>query len=211
MANDVQTNGESADSAAVRADGAGGSTPDFFGHVYSELRDLAHSRMTHEKAGLTLQTTALVHEVYLRLMKNPEVTWENPRHFFGAAAEAMRRILIERARRYATHKRGGGRKRVDLDGVVDAGAVLGNNGANDEAVAMLELNDALSELEQKDERMAEVVKLRYFGGLSVEETAAAIGGSSRTVKRDWAFARAWLAKRLDGRQEPIHGTAGDDR
>ncbi|MEM6562114.1 MAG: ECF-type sigma factor [Planctomycetota bacterium] len=177
---------------------SGGSTPELFGHVYSELRDLAHSRMSHEKAGLTLQTTALVHEVYLRLMKNPRVQWENPRHFFGAAAEAMRRILIERARRYATHKRGGGRKRMDLDSTLDAGSVLGGDGPNDEAHAMLELDEALTELKAKDTRVGEVVMLRYFGGLSVEETAAAIGGSARTVKRDWAFARAWLAKRLDG-------------
>ena len=89
--------------------GGGGTTPELFGAVYEQLRDLAHKRMTQERSDLTLQTTALVHEVYLRLMKNPEVTWENPRHFFGAAAESMRRILIERARRYAAHKHGGGR------------------------------------------------------------------------------------------------------
>lgn len=191
-----------------QTEAAGGSTPELFGQVYRELRDLAHSRMSHERAGLTLQTTALVHEVYLRLMKDPQVRWENPRHFFGAAAEAMRRILIERARRYATHKRGRGRKRMDLDVAVDAGAVLGGNGPSEEVLAMLELDDALAELKAKDQRVGEVVMLRYFAGLSVEETAAALGGSARTVKRDWAFARAWLARRLDGAD--LHDSDSND-
>ena len=188
----------SSDRAPPSTDGdrgkTGGATPDFFERVYSDLHDLARRRMSHEKANLTLQTTALVHEVYLRLMKDPEVQWENPRHFFGAAAEAMRRILIERARRYAAVKHGGGRQRVDIDGdhlAAESGDVEG-------AAAMLELDDALADLKQKDEKLAEVVMLRYFAGLSVEETAAAMDRSPRSVKRDWAFARAWLAERLDG-------------
>ena len=178
----------------------GGTTPELFGKVYEELRDLAHSRMRQERSDLTLQTTALVHEVYLRLMKDPAVTWENPRHFFGAAAESMRRILIERARRYAAHKHGGGRKRVGFDAVDgDAnGLSLDAVDADGEAAAMLELDDALNELKQQDQTVGEVVMLRYFAGLSVEETAAAVGRSPRSVKRDWAFAKAWLARRLDG-------------
>jgi RNA polymerase sigma factor (TIGR02999 family) len=174
----------------------GGTTPEFFEQVYGELRDLAGRRMANERQGLTLQTTALVHEVYLRLMKDPNVTWENPRHFFGAAAEAMRRILIERARRYAAVKHGGGRRRVDLVAAEDDAAGLSLGEGDEESGAMLELDDALTELKQHDDRLGEVVMLRYFAGLSVEETAAALGRSARTVKRDWSFARAWLSRRL---------------
>ena len=183
----------------------GGTTPEFFHRVYTDLRDLAHRRMSHEKANLTLQTTALVHEVYLRLMKDPDVSWDSPRHFFGAAAEAMRRILIERARRYAAVKHGGGRKRLDLEprdldhlGSIDSLDLTDGEGA----VAMLELDEALGELRAKDEKLAEVVMLRYFAGLSVEETASAMDRSPRSVKRDWSFARAWLADRLDGNPQP---------
>ena len=200
------------------ADGheSGGVTPELFDRVYEQLRDLAHRQMRHERAGLTLQTTALVHEVYLRLMKDPTVTWQNPRHFFGAAAEAMRRILIERARRHRALKHGGGRRRVALDAVLDGhdgdaseapatdsryggGGAAGDAAADDDsASAMLALDTALAELRRQDATLAEVVMLRYFAGLSVEETAAAVGRSPRSVKRDWAFARAWLARRLDG-------------
>ncbi|MEL7237987.1 MAG: ECF-type sigma factor [Planctomycetota bacterium] len=179
------------------ANGGGGPTPAFFERVYSDLHDLARRRMSHESANLTLQTTALVHEVYLRLMKDPDVTWENPRHFFGAAAEAMRRILIERARRYAAVKHGGGRRRIDME-PVELDGVQGHASDVEGAAAMLELDEALGELKAKDHKLAEVVMLRYFAGLSVEETAAAMDRSSRSVKRDWAFARAWLADRLDG-------------
>ena len=177
----------------------GGATPELFDRVYEELRDLARRRMSHERAGMTLQTTALVHEVYLRLMKNPAATWENPRHFFGAAAEAMRRILIERARHYKADKHGGGRRRVDLTAAAAVpGASDSADAEADSAAAMLELDGALVELSQHDEGLAEVVMLRYFAGLSVDETAAATNRSPRSVKRDWAFARAWLARRLDG-------------
>jgi RNA polymerase sigma factor (TIGR02999 family) len=174
-----------------------GSTPRLFDAVYGQLRNLAGQQMANERNDLTLQTTALVHEAYLRLMKDPGVEWESPRHFFGAAAEAMRRILIERARRYSTHKRGGGRKRLDLAAADGPGGRSVELVDDSEAEAMLELDTALGELKQQDERMSEVVMLRYFAGLSVEETAAAVGSSPRTVKRDWAFARAWLSKRLD--------------
>ncbi len=153
--------------------------------------------MARERPDLTLQTTALVHEAYLRLMKDPDVQWENPRHFFGAAAEAMRRILVERARRHAAIKHGGGRRRLDLSAADGPGGRSIEPEDATESEAILELDTALAELKTQDERMSEVVMLRYFAGLSVEETAAATGSSARTVKRDWAFARAWLSRRLD--------------
>lgn len=164
------------------------STGDLFPVVYQQLRDLARAKMAREPAGHTLQTTALVHEVYLRLSTDDTVKWDNPRHFFTAAAEAMRRILVERARRVHSLKRGGGRERVDLDFV--------DTGVESEPIAMIALDEALTELKTFDERLNNVVMLRYFSGLSVEETAAALETSARTVKRDWAVARAWLSKRL---------------
>lgn len=165
-----------------------GATTDLFPAVYEQLRDLAHAKMNREPSGHTLQTTALVHEVYLRLSKDGSGQWENPRHFFAAAAEAMRRILIERARRAASLKRGGDRDRIDLDFV--------DHGMESEPASMLALDEALTELQSFDERLGQVVMLRYFTGLSVEETAVALETSPRTVKRDWAVARAWLGKRL---------------
>jgi RNA polymerase sigma factor (TIGR02999 family) len=166
-----------------------GSTGDLFPQVYQQLRDLAHAKMSREPSGHTLQTTALVHEVYLRLQKDGQ-TWENPRHFFAAAAEAMRRILVERARRHHSLKRGGDRDRVDFDFI--------EVGEDSEPMAMLALDEALTELKQFDPRLAEVVMLRYFSGLSIDETAAALETSPRTVKRDWAVARAWLSDKLQG-------------
>ncbi len=175
-------------------EGQPGGTDTLFAVVYDNLRGLARARMTHEHQEQTLQTTALVHEVYLRLQRDAEVTWDSPAHFFGAAAEAMRRILIERARRRLTQKRGGDRKRVALEDF-DLPA-----GVNIDAAAegMVELDEALQALEQLDPRMCDVVKLRYFVGMSVVETAAALERSTRSVKRDWAFARAWLARRIEG-------------
>ena len=156
--------------------------------VYEELRKLAHHRMAREPAGLTLQATALVHEAYLRLVGPEETAWRSRGHFFGAAAEAMRRILIDAARKRRLTKHGGGRRRVpvgpdDLPGP-------------EEPVDLLLFNEALCELETRDERMGEVVKLRFFAGLTVDETAAALGRSRRTVLREWSFARAWLQQRL---------------
>lgn len=172
---------------------AGGTTGQLFPAVYRQLRELAHKKMAREPSGLTLQTTALVHEVYLRLQNHPDVSWEHPRQFFAAAAEAMRRILVERARRHAAKKRGGGagRRRVDLDEVEVSDSL-----ASPEPEAMLALDEALTHLRAFDARLGEVVMLRYFTGLSVEETAAALDSSPRTVKRDWAVARAWLTRRL---------------
>jgi RNA polymerase sigma factor (TIGR02999 family) len=169
------------------------STTDLFPTVYQQLRDLAHAKMSREPSGHTLQTTALVHEVWLRLSKDGDSKWDNPGHFFAAAAEAMRRILVERARRHHALKRGGGRDRVDLD-FIDVG------GETADPAAMLALDQAITELKEFDDRLCQVVMLRYFSGLSVEETAAAMQTSPRTVKRDWSVARAWLARKLG---EPV--------
>mgnify|MGYP000138237057 CR=1 FL=1 len=174
--------------------GAGGATDELFEVVYQQLRGLAHRRMSHEHEERSLQTTALVHEVYLRLRHDPGVRWNSPGHFFGAAAEAMRRILIERARRRATLKRGGDRVRERFDDAETPGGLT----LDDAADGMLELDGALQQLEALDPGLAQVVKLRYFAGLSVEETAAAMDRSPRSIKRDWAFARAWLARALQG-------------
>ena len=153
--------------------------------VYEELRKLAAARMLNEAAGHTLQPTALVHEAWLRLVGNdPKVQFANRAHFFAAAAEAMRRILIERARRKGAEKRGGDWQRIDLDKVdvaVDA---------DDDTLLLV--NEALEKLAQEDARAAEIAKLRFFGGLTLEEAGQVLGVTDRTAKRYWAYARAWL-------------------
>ena len=169
----------------------GGPTDELITLVYGELRALARAWMAREPAGHTLAPTALVHEAYLRLVTDPDMKWENRRHFFGAAAEAMRRILIERARRVSRQKRGGEFERVELNE-----SVVGDQ--NRQIDEVLLVNDALDELETQDAQMAQVVKLRYFGGLTVEETAAALDLSPRSVNRSWTAARAWLKRRMNG-------------
>jgi RNA polymerase sigma factor (TIGR02999 family) len=163
--------------------------------VYDELRKLAAARLAAENPGQTLQATALVHEAYLRLVGPADgANWDHRGHFFAAAAEAMRRILVDAARRRARLKRGGGRARVDLEGVAA--------GADPECDAdLLDLDAALTRLEAVHPEAAAVVKLRHFTGLSAEEAAAALGVSKRTADRDWAFARAWLFKELGGSAE----------
>lgn len=164
--------------------------------VYDELRGLAEQRMRREPPGLTLQPTALVHEAYLRLVgeaSSPQI-WNNRGHFFGAAAEAMRRILVERARRYGRRKHGGGRRRVDLS---DEGIAQPPEAGDD----ILALDDALTQLEAADAGRAEVVKLRYFAGLTLEQTAEVLGVSVTTVSARWAYARAWLFKAMAGEPE----------
>ena len=156
--------------------------------VYDELRSLAAQRMAREAPGQTLQATALVHEAYLRLVGGDHVAWSGRGHFFAAAAEAMRRILVERARRRGRDKHGGGWKRVPL-GVAEVAA-------DDSSVDLLALDEALRRMEKEDERMGRVVMLRFFAGLSVEDTAELLGVSPRTVKRDWTCARAWLYQQL---------------
>jgi RNA polymerase sigma factor (TIGR02999 family) len=156
--------------------------------VYDELRRLARSHMAHERAGHTLQPTALVHEAYLRLIGDAKPRWDGHGHFFAAAAEAMRRILIERARQKAAIKHGGELQRIDLAEhlAVDIRA------PND----LLALDEALVELESNDAAAAQLVKLRYFAGLSHQEAAAAMQISRRQADRLWALAKAWLFKRL---------------
>lgn len=160
--------------------------------VYDELHALASAQMAREQAGHALQTTALVHEAYLRLVANEDARWENRRHYFGAAAEAMRRILIDEARRRSRLKRGGGRERVPWETNM---ALEGP--PSDELLA---LEEALAEFEEAYPRQAEVVKLRYFVGLTLEETASILDVTRSTVSLDWRFARAWLQRRIDGQE-----------
>ena len=155
--------------------------------VYNDLRELARCRLAKEKPGNSLQATALVHEAYVRLVEKQDVDWNSAGHFFGAAAEAMRRIVIERARQRAAEKYGGQMNRIEF-----SSNLLGDQ--PDER--LLQLNDVLDELEHYDARKAKVVKLRFFAGLTNEETAAAIGISTATAQRDWQFSRAWLRNEL---------------
>jgi RNA polymerase sigma factor (TIGR02999 family) len=171
--------------------------------VYDQLRALARSRMSREPgggAGMTLDATALVHEAYLRVVGDdkdkPRQQWEGRGHFFGAAALAMRRILVERARHRKRLRHGGGRERVDID----AANMLADKPEHD-GTDLIALDEALGELEKMDARKAQVVSLRYFAGLSIEETAAAMDLSPATVKNEWAFARAWLHRRLSGESQ----------
>jgi len=153
--------------------------------VYEELRKLASARMANEGAGHTLQPTALVHEAWLRLAgHDANVQFANRAHFFAAAAEAMRRILIERARRKLAEKRGGDWQRIDLD-KVDIAAE-----ADDDTLLLV--NEALEKLAHEDAQAAEIAKLRFFGGLTLEEAAQVLGVTTRTADRYWAFARVWL-------------------
>lgn len=157
--------------------------------VYNELRQLAAAKMAGEAAGHTLQPTALVHEAWLRLAGNDAgAPFANRAHFFAAAAKAMRRILIESARRRSAGKRGGRPRRVDLDSVELA--------AETDDDTLLMVNDALEKLEKENPKVAELVKLRFFGGLTLDEAGHMLGVTGRTAKRYWAFARAWLYEEM---------------
>src|SRR5262245_10002003 len=158
--------------------------------VYDELRKLAAARMAHEAPGQTLQATALVHEAWLKLAGSDRQQWRGRAHFFGAAAEAMRRILIDKARRKASQKRGGGNAPEELqESRIELRAPAGE---------ILAVHDALDGLAAEDRMAAEVVKLRYFVGMSIPEIAEALGLSARTSDRHWAFARAWLKQAIEG-------------
>ena len=152
--------------------------------VYSELRRLAAARMSRETPGQTLQPTALVHEAWLRLGGDGQ-HWDNRAHFFGAAAEAMRRILIDRARRKLAARHGGGQQRLDADEIEIAAPAKDDD-------ELLAVHEALDQLAAHDARKADLVKLRYFAGLTIEEAADVLGISAPTAKRDWTYARAWL-------------------
>ncbi len=162
--------------------------------VYAQLRALAQQHMNGERSEHTLQATALVHEAYLRLIDDKATHWANRAHFYAAAAEAMRRILIDHARAKNAVKRGPGRRLSLHLGGLD----LADEKSFADAVI---LDDAISRLEREDARAANVVRLRFFAGLSIDETAAVVGVSSPTVKRDWEFARAWLADALQDEEK----------
>ena len=178
---------------ALANSGDGAAVDQLFPAVYDELRRLARRRIAGERGGHTLQATALVHEAYLKLVGAEHLSFAGRKQFFFAAAEAMRRILIDHARRHAGRKRGGGRKRVTLTGL--------ELPAEGQAPEILALDEAVSRLEKRAPDVAEVVRLRFYAGLSVEETAEALGVSPRTVKRDWKYARAMLFHELS-RDDP---------
>jgi RNA polymerase sigma factor (TIGR02999 family) len=164
--------------------------------VYDELRRLAARKLAQDSPGQTLQATALVHEAYLRLVgSDRDQTWENRGHFFAAAAEAMRRILIDRARDRKRLERGGGRRRQDLD----LEAILEDDAPPDD---LIDLDEAIARLAGVDAQAAALVKLRLFAGLTVEQAASALGISRRTAERDWTFARTWLFGQLGPRDDP---------
>lgn len=168
--------------------------------VYDELRRLAAHRLAHEKPGQTIQATALVHEAYARLVDGTPGArrWENRGHFFGAAAEAMRRILVENARRKGRLKRGGNLERQDLE--------LAELAAPEPQEDLLALDEALTKLAATDKQAADLIQLRYFGGLSLPEVAKTLGISPRTADRLWAFARAWLHQEIAGMQPGSEGS-----
>jgi RNA polymerase sigma-70 factor, ECF subfamily len=156
--------------------------------VYDELHRLAHQHMRREKAGHILQTSALINEAYLRLVDRPRIHWENRAQFFGIAARVMRRILVDEARKRKSDKRGGEAIHVTLNEAT--------NVAHGQAANVVSLDDALKTLETIDPRQSKIVELRFFGGLSIEETAEVLKVSPGTIMRDWTFARAWLKNEM---------------
>jgi RNA polymerase sigma-70 factor (ECF subfamily) len=160
--------------------------------VYEELRRIAGHHMQNERPGRSMQTTALVHEAYLKLIDVNTVDWRHRAHFFAVSSQIMRRILLDRARRRTAAKRGGKAPRINLDEVPDV--------SSDRASEVIALDDALNMLAEFDPRKARVIELRFFGGLSVEETAEVLGISPDTVMRDWRLARAWLLKEMNSKK-----------
>jgi RNA polymerase sigma-70 factor, ECF subfamily len=156
--------------------------------VHDELRRLAHQHMRRERPGNTLQTSALVNEAYVRLVDQGQIEWESRAHFFGIAARLMRQVLVDQARRRNFAKRGGDAIRVSLDEATTA--------AEEQSANVMALDDALKILEKTDPRKSQIVELRFFGGMSIEETAAVLKVSPGTVMREWTFARAWLRKEM---------------
>ena len=165
--------------------------------VYDELRRLAGSRIAKLPPGQTLQATALVHEAYLRVAKNQDAAWDGRYHFFFAASRAMRDILVEDARRKSSARRGGGRRRIPLD---ESGLAIEPPKGD-----ILGVNEALEKLEKEDPEKAQIVLLRYFSGLTTEETAEILGVSLSTVERKWRFIRAWLQRELSSADSPAAG------
>ena len=192
MRGDPPPKGEISELLKAWSNGEPGAADEIMPLVYGELRRQARRYLRRERANHTLQSTALVHEAYIRLVGQRDVTWQNRAHFFGIAAEMMRRILVNYALRAACEKRGGEAVTVAIDG----GALQIADRATD--VNLIELDDALDRLADLDRRQAKVVELKYFGGLSIEETAEVLGVSNATVKREWNMARAWLRAELGG-------------
>jgi RNA polymerase sigma-70 factor, ECF subfamily len=172
------------------ADGDQGALERLTPRVYRTLRRIAGHQLQNERAGQTLQPTALVHEAYLELIEITNVDWQHRAHFFAVSARIMRHILLDRARRRMARRRGGNAERVNLDEVPDL--------AGDRASELIALDEALNALAEIDPRKARVVELRFFGGLSVDESAAVLAISPETVARDWKFARSWLQAELSG-------------
>ncbi|MBM4024970.1 MAG: sigma-70 family RNA polymerase sigma factor [Planctomycetes bacterium] len=177
-----------------------GATDELLPLVYEELRVLAAQRLSQERPGQTLQATPLVHEAYLRLVGDQPQTWNSRGHFFAAAAEAMRRIVVENARRKRRQKHGDGLKRVDFDKIEAAAEELPEN--------VLALDEALARLSEEDPLAAELVKMRYFAGLTLAQTAQALGVSPRTADRCWAYAKAWLYHEIAKGESGPPGPAG---
>lgn len=157
---------------------------------YKELKQLASQQLRHERRNQTLQPTALVHELYLRIAEQPAISWNDRAHFFGIAAKVLRQILVDHARSGGCAKRGGTWLRISLD---DALPIVAKR-----EIDLVQLDDALLKLKQDEPRHCEIVELRFFGGLSIEETAAVMGISPATVKRDWSITRAWLYREMGG-------------
>lgn len=166
-----------------------GALDRLFALVYDELKRLAHWQLGHAGPRRLIDTTALVHEAYLKFAASEQPDWEHRRHFYRVAARAMRQIIVDKARRHRAHKREGRLERVDLDVTVVS--------VEDHAEELLCLDDALAKLEARDVRLSQVIELRFFAGLSVEDTARALDVSERTVKRDWRLARAFLHRELE--------------
>ena len=173
--------------------------------VYEELRRMANHYMRNERKGHTLQTSALVNDAYLRLVDHENIDWQNRSHFFGLAAQAMRRILVDHARSRNYQKRGGNAERVSLDEAA--------NFAEERATELIALDEALQELAKLDPRKSRIVEMRYFGGLTGEETAEVLGISTATVARDWETAKAWLLRELsrtESMARPASNTSAQD-
>jgi len=164
--------------------------------VYEELRSLARRHLRHERGSHTLQRTALVHEAFLRIVDQQQVDWESRSQFYGIASQMMRRILVDHARRRSAAKRGDGAAHVDLDAVLQAEGEDRPLQVQQDEVDFAAIDEALSRLEALDPQQGKLVELRFFGGLSIKETADIIGVSPATVKREWAIARAWLQREL---------------
>lgn len=185
------------DQSSDEAEGELRPAAEFLPVVYAELRRVAASLTARLPPGQTLQPTAIVHEAYLRLVGDRDPGWNGRRHFFGAAARAMRDILVEQARRKAARKHGGGVRRIEMD----EGLAIIEPPADD----LLAVDEAIQMLQATKPHLAEIAMLRYFAGLSTDETAAVLGISTSTLAREWRFARAWLARRLDNKQAQAGG------